>query len=120
MATIHSRKMENYKKRRQDNMKKIERYMTRGIQADVPMEIQLFLWELQTGIRKSNKEIDYLQVYDLIIEEGQQKIRHTSEEPEYEKEYVIQVEEPMIAKIYIIEDDYGDKLVETMLLAEEY
>ena len=101
-------------------MKKIERYMTRGIQADVPMEIQLFLWELQTGIRKSNKEIDYLQVYDLIIEEGQQKIRHTSEEPEYEKEYVIQVEEPMIAKIYIIEDDYGDKLVETMLLAEEY
>ena len=39
-------------------MKKIERYMTRGIQADVPMKIQLFLWELQTAIRKNSKEID--------------------------------------------------------------
>lgn len=101
-------------------MRKIERYMTRGIQADVPMEIQLFLWELQTEIRKNSKEIDYLQVYDLEVKEGRQKVRHTSEEPEYEKEYVIQIEEPMIAKIFIIEDDYGDKLVEIMLLAEEY
>lgn len=101
-------------------MKKIERYMTRGIQDDVPMEIQLFLWELQTEIRKNSKEIDYLQVYDLEVKEGRQKVRHTSEEPEYEKEYVIQIEEPMTAKIFIIEDDYGDKLVETMLLAEEY
>ncbi len=101
-------------------MKKIERYMTRGIQADVPMEIQLFLWELQTEIRKNGKEMDYLQVYDLEVENGNQKIIHTSEEPAYEKEYVIQVGEPVVAKIFIIEDDYGDKLVETMLLAEEY
>ena len=101
-------------------MKKIERYMTRGIQANVPMEIQLFLWELQMAIRKNSKEIDYLQVYRLKMEEGKQRIIHTSEEPEYKKEYVIQVEEPVTTKIYIIEDDYGDKLVETMLLAEEY
>ena len=101
-------------------MKKIERYMTRGIQANVPMEIQLFLWELQMAIRKNSKEIDYLQVYRLKAEEGKQRIIHTSEEPEYKKEYVIQVEEPVTTKIYIIEDDYGDKLVETMLLAEEY
>lgn len=101
-------------------MKKIERYMTRGIQANVPLEIQLFLWEFQTEIRKNNKEIDYLQIYDLTIEEEQQKIKHTSEEPEYEKEYAIQVEEPITAMIFIIEDDYGDKFVETMLLAEEY
>ena len=40
-------------------MKKIERYMTRGIQADIPMEIQIFLWNLQTEIRKNSKEIDY-------------------------------------------------------------
>ena len=101
-------------------MKKIERYMTRGIQVNVPLEVQLYLWGLQTEIRKNNKEIDYLQVYDLTIQEGQQKIRHTSEEPEYKNEYVIQVERPISAKIFMIEDDYGDKLVETMLLAEEY
>ena len=101
-------------------MKKIERYMTRGIQSDVPMETQLFLWGLQTAIRKNSKEIDYLQVYRLKMEEGKQRIIHTSEEPEYKKEYVIQVEEPVTTKIYIIEDDYGDKLVETMLLAQEY
>ena len=101
-------------------MKKIERYMTRGIQANVPLEIQLFLWAFQTKIRKNNKEIDYLQVYDLTIEGEQEKIKHTSEEPGYEKEYAIRVEEPITAKIFIIEDDYGDKFVETMLLAEEY
>jgi len=101
-------------------MKKIERYMTRGIQADIPMEIQLFLWNLQTEIRKNSKEIDYLQVYDLEIENGNQKVRHSSEEPEYEKEYVIQVEEPVTAKIFIVEDDFSTYLVETMLLAEEY
>lgn len=119
MVITHSKKMENYKKEMFD-MKKIERYMTRGIQADVPMEIQLFLWGLQTEIRKKSKEIDYLQVYDMEVENGNQKITHTSEEPEYKKEYVIQVEELITAKIFIIEDDYGDKLVETMLLAEEY
>lgn len=112
--------METYKKGRGLDMKKIERYMTRGIQVNVPLEVQLYLWELQTEIRKNNKEIDYLQVYDLTIQEGQQKIRHTSEEPEYKNEYVVQVERPITAKIFMIEDDYGDKLVETMLLAEEY
>lgn len=101
-------------------MKKIERYMTRGIQSDVPMEIQLFLWVLQTAIRKNSKEIDYLQVYRLKAEEGKQKIIHTSEEPEYKKEYVIEVEKPVTTKIYIIEDDFSTHLVETMLLAEEY
>lgn len=101
-------------------MKRIERYMTRGIQTDIPMEIQLFVWGLQTEIRQNNKEIDYLQVYKLTVEGEKQKIKHTSEEPEYEKEYVVQVEEPITAKIYIIEDDYGDKLVETMLLSKEY
>ena len=59
-------------------------------------------------------------MYRLKVEEGKQRILHTSEEPEYNKEYTIEVEDPIIAKIYIIEDDYGDKLVETMLLAEEY
>ena len=62
-------------------MKKIERYMTRGIQSDVPMETQLFLWGLQTAIRKNSKEIDYLQVYRLKIEDDKQRIIHTSEEP---------------------------------------
>lgn len=101
-------------------MKKIERYMTRGVQADVPMEIQLFLWELQTEIRKNNKEIDYLQVYALSVEEGKQKIKHTSEDPAYEKEYIVQVEEAITAKIFIIEDDYSTYWVEIMILKDEY
>lgn len=99
---------------------KVEKYITRGIQDKVPCEIQMLLWTLQSKVRRESKEIDYLQVYELSIKQGQQKIVHRSEEPEYRADYVIEVDNPVRAKIFVIEDNYGDKLIETMLLAEEY
>lgn len=103
---------------------KIERYITSGIQAEVSLQLQLLLWELQTKLRQNHKEIDYLQVYTLEVledgEEGNQIIRHQSEVPEYEACYSLAIEKPVKKKIYIIEDKYADKIVETMLLAWEY
>lgn len=102
----------------------IERYMTKGIQERIPLELQMVLWELQTKIRCEQTKIDYLQVYELKInkgkEEGSQFVIHRTQEPRYKVNYSIQIKVPIEDKIFIIEDCYEDKIVETMLLAEEY
>ena len=60
---------------------------------------------------------DYLQVFRLSVsDKGTQRIVHEQEEPQYHKEYDIDIENPITAKVYVIDDnDHG-----TMLLAEEY
>lgn len=103
---------------------KIERYMTKGIQENLPIEIQLFLWELQSNLRQKEKEIDYLQVYKLSAISNQcnilQVIHHEAEEPKHEANYYLIVNQCIEAKIYIITDDYEEYLVETMIFASEY
>ena len=54
------------------------RYLTRGIDAEIPVEIQLFLW---TAIDKMPEPKDYLQVFNLSAVNGLQVIDHTSEQP---------------------------------------
>lgn len=103
---------------------KIERYMTRGIQQRMPLELQIVLWELQAQIRCEQARIDYLQVYELkIIEDNnrrEQVVLHSSEQPEYEKIHHFQVEEPIIGKVFIIEEVEKDKMREAMMFAHEY
>lgn len=90
-----------------------QRYLTKGVQAEIPLELQLFMWEC---IDKLPEERDYFQVFRLENYNGIQKITHFSEQPEYRKEYLIPAENPITAKVYIIDsDEYS-----TMLLAEEY
>lgn len=99
----------------------MERYITNGIKAPrIPEHIQVFIWDLQTGIRKNNDQIDYLQVYDLQVVGTRQGITHRAEESQYEVKYSVAAETPIKEKIFIIEDRYGERIVETMLLAEEY
>lgn len=103
---------------------KIQRYMTKGIQTTIPVELQFFLWELQTKLRSSQKEIDYLQIFSLSFVSKQcktiQVIHHEAEQPKYNAVYYLELNQCVKDKIYIITDDYGDCLVETMLLASEY
>ncbi len=61
-------------------------------------------------------DYDYLQVFSLSSENGKQKITHTQEVPEYNKEYVFNTGTAITAKIFVIDD----KTHSTMLLAEEY
>lgn len=90
------------------------RYLTRGIDAEIPVEIQLFLW---TAIDKMPEPKDYLQVFNLSAVNGLQVIDHTSEQPEFHMTYLLTtVEAPVTAKVYIMDsEEYC-----TMLLAEEY
>lgn len=91
-----------------------KRYLTRGINEKIPFEIQLFLWEAVDNMPAPK---DYLQVFNLSIENGLQVIHHTSEQPEFDMTYILTtVNTDITEKIYIIDD--GEQC--TMLLAEEY
>lgn len=89
------------------------RYLTRGVQTSIPFELQFFMWEL---IDQLPEPKDYFQVFKLTIQDGKQHISHESEQPEYHKEYDIDIANPIEAKIYVIDDGTHS----TMLLAEEY
>ena len=100
---------------------KLERLITKGIQKEIPIEIQILLWNMQDNLRKQHKKIDYLQVYRLeAVQKNLQLIEHTAEQPFYPMSYYCVVENAVTEKVYIIETDYNTKLVETMLLASEY
>ena len=89
------------------------RYLTRGVQAEIPFELQLVMWSC---IDELPDPKDYLQVFRFSVSEGKQLLSHEQEQPEYKKEYVLNSRTAIIQKIYVIDDgDYS-----TMLLAEEY
>lgn len=90
------------------------RYLTRGVDAEIPLHLQLFMWGC---IDRLPEERDYLQVFELEpLGEKMQRITHTSEQPQHHKTYLIPTDEPITAKVYVIDDrDHS-----TMLLASEY
>lgn len=91
-----------------------QRYLTRGVQADITFELQFFMWECIDNLQI---EKDYFQVFELSILDGIQRIHHFSEQPEYSMEYFLPtIIHTVTAKVYVIDD--GDH--STMLLAEEY
>ena len=94
-------------------MFKNSRYLTKGVQTEIPLELQFFMWNC---IDQLPEERDYLQVFNLEPFGEMQRIMHTSENPEYKMEYLIPSEVPITAKVYVIDD--GDH--STMLLVNEY
>ena len=94
-------------------MFKNNRYLTKGVQAEIPLELLLFMWDCIDRLPDSS---DYLQVFRLESFGTMQRVTHTSENPEYKMEYLMPSDTPITAKIFVIDD--GDH--STMLLAEEY
>lgn len=90
------------------------RYCTSGVTSTLPLMTQIFLWGLIDTMEVAEK--DYLQVFLLSDEDGQQRIIHEQEQPEYRKEHLFPSENPITAKIFVIDDETHT----TMLLAEEY
>ena len=90
------------------------RYLTRGVDEKIPIDIQIFMWKAVDNMPEPK---DYLQVFNLSVENGLQVIKHTSEQPKFEMTYILTaLTKAVTAKVYIIDD--GDHC--TMLLAEEY
>lgn len=90
------------------------RYLTRGVDKSIPLDIQIFIWEV---IDRMPEPKDYLQVYRLTEQNGLQVIHHMSEQPEYSMTYILPtMTKTVTAKVYVIDD--GEHC--TMLPAEEY
>ena len=90
------------------------RYLTIGVDKEIPIDIQIFMWKAVDNMPEPK---DYLQVFNLTVQNGLQVIRHTSEKPKYEMTYILTtLTKAVTSKVYIIDD--GDHC--TMLLAEEY
>ena len=94
------------------------RYLTKGFQSAVPLMTQFVLFHM-IDHSKNTRKFDYLQVFTLSVEShgGQavQKIVHSQEQPIWSKTSLFPLENPITAKIYVIDD--GDH--HTFLLAEE-
>lgn len=90
-----------------------QRYLSRGINDTIPLELQLFLWAC---IDQMPEERDYLQVFDLSPSGTMQSITHRSEQPEHRKVYLLPSEKPITEKIYVVDDNDHS----TMILASEY
>lgn len=88
-------------------------YVTRGVSDNIPLPLQIIMWEL---IEDLPADKDSLQVFSLSEENGRQVLKHSQEVPEYEKEYILDIEEPITEKIFVIDDETHS----TMLLASEY
>lgn len=94
------------------------RYLTRGVNTNISLFLQMLLWDM---IDEMQIEKDYLQVFKLIpIEidgETVLKIVHTQERPPYECTVILsRLTQPIQEKIFVVDD--GDH--STMMLAEEY
>ena len=98
---------------------KSTRKLTAGIDAEIPSELQLFLWNMIDEARDKTR-LDYLQVFDInpdFFAKHLLHVKHSQEVPKFEQERtIITNSEPITAKIYVIDD--GDH--STMLFSREY
>ena len=99
---------------------KLNRYMTRGIQNDLPFELQFLIWSCVDELVESATETDYLQVFKLERKDGIYYLTHTQEQPPYMKVHKLKNLESFDMrsdmKIYVIDDITHS----TMLFASEY
>jgi len=90
-----------------------QRYATAAVSREIPLTVQLFLWQCIDALPFSP---DYLQVFQLSTEGGMLRIVHTQECPVYRKEYLLLSGVPITTKLYVINDETHA----TMLFCEEY
>ena len=95
-------------------MKPEKRYITRGIQSELPDWLVNLLWFLRDGMVVEKQ--DYLQIFRLSRTDKGQRIEHEQEQPPYRRTLDVPCEDAVDAKVYIIDDETHV----TMLLADEY
>jgi len=97
-----------------------QRYLTRGIHVNVPLEIQIVLWRMIDERLKQVSTMDTFQIFKFNIERNQLIIRHIQEQPEHTNTHRLINKQSFKAldgkTIYIIDDTTHA----TMLFAEEY
>ena len=100
--------------------KKDNRYVTRGVNDEVDIRLQLIMWSMIDKLKdEESVEVDYLQVFKIRKKDSKVVINQSQEVPEYSCTYEIELEDIQIddgIKIYVIDSvEYS-----TMLLSSEY
>lgn len=97
------------------------RYLTRGIDQELPVELQSFLWICIEQLINQGVEPDYLQVFELNSRKIEEEcylvtVKHSQEVPEYCTEYLVNSKQKVSGKIFVIDDG----AYATMLWSSEY
>ena len=100
--------------------KKDNRYVTRGVNDEVDIRLQLIMWSMIDKLKdEESVEVDYLQVFKIRKKDSKVVINQSQEVPEYSCTYEIEIEDIQIGdeiKVYVI--DSGE--YSTMLFPSEY
>lgn len=100
--------------------KKDNRYVTRGVNEEVDIRLQIILWSMIDKLKdKGNVELDYLQIFKIRKEGNKIVINQSQEVPEYSCTDEIELEDVELddeIKVYVI--DSGE--YSTMLFLSEY
>lgn len=100
--------------------KKDNRYVTRGVNEEVDIRLQLIMWSMIDKLKdEGNVELDYLQVFKIRKEGNKVVISQSQEVPEYSCTYEIEIEDVQLddeIKVYVI--DSGE--YSTMLFPSQY
>ena len=100
--------------------KKDNRYVTRGVNDEVDIRLQLIMWSMIDKLKdEESVEVDYLQVFKIRKEGNKVVINQSQEVPEYSCTYEIELEDVQLddeIKVYVI--DSGE--YSTMLFPSEY
>ena len=92
----------------------MNRYITRGIQLTLPVELVMLIWQWLD--EKMPVEKDYLQVINIAKGASGTEVTISQEVPEYERKYVVSIELQEDYKLFCVEEaDY-----QTLMLADEY
>lgn len=94
------------------------RYMTRAIDETMHAEIQMILWNLIDEQWEAEKELDYLQIFELAEKHGEQHIVRKQEVPERRLKWIFTLKHatPIDKTIWCMDsEDY-----QMMLLPRDY
>ncbi|HDK4804779.1 TPA: DUF960 domain-containing protein [Staphylococcus aureus] len=99
------------------------RYITRGINESIPLDLQILLWNMVKE-RDNQPHTDYLHIFRLQEDENILSITHEQEQPAYKLEYhyinYVKNQNTLPKKVYVIRENDVDVFYYVMLLPEEY
>ncbi|HAY0978127.1 MULTISPECIES: DUF960 domain-containing protein [Staphylococcus] len=102
---------------------KINRYITRGINESIPLDLQILLWHMVEE-KDNHPHTDYLHIFKLQEDDNMLSVTHEQEQPAYKLEYhytnYVENQNALPKKVYVIREDDVDTFYYVMLLPEEY
>ena len=95
--------------------KKDNRYVTREVNEEVDIRLQLIMWSMIDKLKdEESVELDYLQVFKIRKEGNKVVINQSQEVPEYSCTYEIELEDIHIddeIKLYVIDNGFEGSII---------